>query len=138
MNPPPNQEDFDKLSIREELSYAKPILTAVLNDEYKPACRHHADFIRGGKSREAVVAGAAARGTVSPKHVAALQGYIIRWVIEGGATASQEVGPSELDNDKSEVWRSWLSNLRSFVLIYFPDRQGHGSLVRLLLRCHCP
>jgi hypothetical protein len=79
--PPPNSTDFVELSIHEQLAYVKPVLTAILNDAYKPAQRRHLDFIKGGTARTKTQESAASRGTVSPDDVGTLQKCMMRWVL---------------------------------------------------------
>jgi len=79
--PPPNSTDFVELSIHEQLAYVKPVLTAILNDAYKPAQRRHLDFIKGGTARTKTQESAASRGTMSPDDVGVLQKCMMRWVL---------------------------------------------------------
>ncbi|KAF7986594.1 hypothetical protein HWV62_26368 [Athelia sp. TMB] len=100
LDPPPIVTDFEKLTIREELAYVKPILSAILADEYPPAREKHIGYCKGGKAREAVVAGAAERGSMSVRDLDALHGYIRRWVLReaiverGQIEEEEKAGPS--------------------------------------------
>jgi hypothetical protein len=79
--PPPAPIDFYDLSIHEQLSYVKPVLRAILNDEYKPAQKRHLDFVKGGSARTRTQESAASRGTMSPDDVGKLQKCMMRWVL---------------------------------------------------------
>ncbi|THH19590.1 hypothetical protein EW146_g1614 [Bondarzewia mesenterica] len=50
--PPPT--NFGKLSIRQQFSYVKPVVKAVLNDRYPPAKDRHDAFMKGGIIRRAL------------------------------------------------------------------------------------
>jgi hypothetical protein len=79
--PPPDPIDFIELSIHEQLAYVKPVLTAILNEAYKPAQRRHLDFIKGGTARARTQESAASRGTMSPDDVGTLQRSMMHWVL---------------------------------------------------------
>ena len=81
LSPPPSMEDFVELSIREQFVYTKPILKAVLMHEYEPVYDKHRRFMNGGKQRQSIVAEAALRGKMDPKHVELLQTYIEEWCL---------------------------------------------------------
>lgn len=95
-NPPPNTEDFVKLTILEQISYVKPVLTEILNGKYEPAKGRHEGYIKGGTSRANTENGAAARGIVSPADVNKLQKYILRWTL----------GEDSLGGAKDNIYRS--------------------------------
>ncbi|KZP10877.1 hypothetical protein FIBSPDRAFT_1051088 [Athelia psychrophila] len=81
LDPPPSTEDFERLTIREELAYVKPILSAILMNSYVPARERHNGYLKGGKARSTLAASAGARGTISVREVEALDGYIRRWAV---------------------------------------------------------
>lgn len=80
-DPPPPHEDFADLAIREQFSYTKPILIAILNEDYEPAKKKHDMFMRGGKSRDSVVKDAGDRGKMDPKDVGRLVKCVRQWCL---------------------------------------------------------
>lgn len=81
IHPPPSVEDFRLLSIREQFAYAKPVLSAILNENYPPAMQRHIDFVSGGSKRKSVVEEAGLRGQMDPRDVDALQRYVTEWCL---------------------------------------------------------
>ncbi|KAG6873785.1 hypothetical protein C0995_011010 [Termitomyces sp. Mi166 len=79
--PPPSAGDFKLLSIREQFAYAKPVLSAILNENFSPAMQRHNDFIVGGSKRKRVVEEAGLRGQMDPCDVDALQRYVTEWCL---------------------------------------------------------
>ncbi|KAG6882540.1 hypothetical protein C0993_010161 [Termitomyces sp. T159_Od127] len=79
--PPPSAEDFKHLSIREQFAYAKPVLSAILNEKFPPAIQRHTYFISGGSKRKSVVEEAGLRGQMDPRDVDALQRYVNEWCL---------------------------------------------------------
>ncbi|KAG6880242.1 hypothetical protein C0992_003008 [Termitomyces sp. T32_za158] len=79
--PPPSVEDFKLLSIREQFAYAKPVLSAILNENFPPALQRHIDFVSGGSKRKSVVEEAGLRGQMDPRDVDALQRYVTEWCL---------------------------------------------------------
>lgn len=103
--PPPNSDEFCELSIHGQLAYVKPVLTAILNDAYKPAQSRHLDFIKGGTARTRTQESAASRGTMSPDDVGKLQKCMMRWILRENRRESniyndlEEVGDGQQDDD---------------------------------------
>ena len=95
-NPPPDKNNFLKLTVHEQLSYVKPILAEILSGRYEPAKERHEGYIKGGAARANTENSAAARGVVSPGDVNRLQKYILRWALG-------EVG---LGGVKENIYRS--------------------------------
>ena len=87
--PPPNT--FQCLSMREQLAYIKPVLVATLNDEYAPARRRHADFVRGGRAREEVLRNVVMRGPIGADEVGSLARCLGRWALKGERRAPQMI-----------------------------------------------
>ncbi|KAG5716404.1 hypothetical protein E4T56_gene5546, partial [Termitomyces sp. T112] len=79
--PPPSAEDFKLFSIREQFAYVKPILSAILNEDFPPALQRHTDFIAGGSKRKNVVEEASLRGQIDPRDVDAIQRYVTEWCL---------------------------------------------------------
>ena len=79
--PPPDPTEFSDLSIHQQLSYVKPVLTAILNDTYKPVQSRHHDYVKGGTARMRTQESAASRGTMSPEDLGTLQRCMMRWVL---------------------------------------------------------
>ncbi|KAG5338800.1 hypothetical protein C0989_006184 [Termitomyces sp. Mn162] len=79
--PPPSAEDFKLFSIREQFAYVKPILSAILNEDFPPALQRHTDFIAGGSKRKNVVEQASLRGQIDPRDVDAIQRYVTEWCL---------------------------------------------------------
>ncbi|KAF8808984.1 hypothetical protein BYT27DRAFT_7254873 [Phlegmacium glaucopus] len=88
LDPPPNNEDFINLSIREQFVYTKTILYAILNDEYEPTRGKHSQFMKGGKQRASLTDEAALRGRMDPKDIEHLQTYIREWCLREEAPAN--------------------------------------------------
>ncbi|KAG6836876.1 hypothetical protein H0H93_001936 [Arthromyces matolae] len=81
IQPPPSTDDFRLLSIREQFSYVKPILMAILNENYPPAMQRHSYFIAGGSKRKSAVEEAGLRGQMDPRDVDALQRHVAEWCL---------------------------------------------------------
>ena len=80
----------NKLSISEQLAYTKPVLVALLNGEYDPSRSLHIGFMKGGKSRNQVVAAAWRRGDFSHKDKEDLTMCIRAWMTR--RTKRQDLG----------------------------------------------
>ncbi|KAF8163660.1 hypothetical protein B0H34DRAFT_795339 [Crassisporium funariophilum] len=97
-DPLPSADDFkNNLSIREQFAYTKPVLTAILNDEYGPVKLKHENYMKGGKYKRDVMDQAAMRGTMNPKDVEQLQLYIRRWCLSEDLSGATEVEDRDED-----------------------------------------
>ncbi|THH20878.1 hypothetical protein EW146_g559 [Bondarzewia mesenterica] len=74
--PPPT--NFGKLSIRQQFSYVKPVVKAVLNDRYPPAKDRHDAFMKGGIIRRALRKEAPGKGELNAREVTEL-GLVLNW-----------------------------------------------------------
>ncbi|KAJ7029330.1 hypothetical protein C8F04DRAFT_1116589 [Mycena alexandri] len=80
-DPPPPAQAFRDLSVREQFVYAKPVLQAILRDEYPPAHALHARYMIGGTSRKHVQEEAPKRGMMDPRDVEELQRCLVEWCL---------------------------------------------------------
>ena len=92
----PVPENYRHLEIEEQFVYAKPILTAILNETYPSARKRHDDFIKGGMARKLVTDTACARGTIVPEDVDRLQERLLRWVLREERRARKMVDIDDL------------------------------------------
>ncbi|KAI0723841.1 hypothetical protein C8T65DRAFT_90485 [Cerioporus squamosus] len=78
--PAPSPETFEyELEIAEEFEYIKPILAAVLNNEYGPAKARHEGFMRGGGARRKVLDAIPLRGSLNAKEKEEVAYYVRSW-----------------------------------------------------------
>ena len=110
LDPPPNNEEFSNLSIREQFAYTKTVLHAILNDEYEPTRSKLSRFMDGGKQRASLTDEAALRGKLDPKDVERLQAYIRQWCLREEAPANIFVDDN---NDPGAVLDSGLDHIRA-------------------------
>ncbi|KAJ7766701.1 hypothetical protein B0H16DRAFT_1882733 [Mycena metata] len=80
-DPPPSGKPFRDLSVREQFVYCKPVLQAILRDEYPPARALHARYMIGGTSRKQVTEEAPKRGMMDPHDVEELQRCVVEWCL---------------------------------------------------------
>ncbi|KAJ7481118.1 hypothetical protein B0H11DRAFT_2024308 [Mycena galericulata] len=119
-NPPPSAKEFEDLSVHEQFVYTKPVLQAILRDEYQPAREAHEMFIGGGKGRIRVVKEAGERGLMDPKDVEQFQRCLVEWCLrksvvgkrdedteagEGAEVgeASEQLHTDEMETEEHEV-----------------------------------
>ncbi|KAG5644042.1 hypothetical protein DXG03_009194 [Asterophora parasitica] len=95
LDPPPSSDEFSTLSIREKLAYVKPVLIAILNENYAPALTRHKNFIAGGSKRKNVVDDAGLRGQMDPRDVNALQQCLSEWCLRDERRADAIVDDAE-------------------------------------------
>lgn len=81
LDPPPSAPAFVRLDIREQFSYIKPVLQAVLRDEYLPMVQWNDDFMAGGTKRLNVSKYTSVEGMLDHTEVLALAGYIKEWCL---------------------------------------------------------
>lgn len=79
--------DFSDLTLREQFTYTKPIMTAILRDEYEPASDRRRGFLRGGGSRQAVVKQASNAGDMDLRELPVLLGFVTYWCLRGDTQA---------------------------------------------------
>jgi hypothetical protein len=79
--PPPNPEDFCELPIRDQFSYVKPIIRAILNETYLPARERHRAFMQGGASRHRLLKAATGKGDLTAHDVSRLGRVLQNWVL---------------------------------------------------------
>jgi hypothetical protein len=99
-DPPPSMEEFCDLSVRKQFVYTKPVLQAILREEYPPARALHDQFIAGGKSRSVVVRDASLRGMMDPRDVEEFQRYVVEWCLRD--TAKREDPDGAGDGEATE------------------------------------
>ncbi|KAJ7154260.1 hypothetical protein C8R46DRAFT_448088 [Mycena filopes] len=80
-DPPPGPAAFCDLSVREQFVYAKPVLQAILRDEYGPARALHARYMAGGTERKKVAEEAPKRGRMDPRDVEEFQRCLTAWCL---------------------------------------------------------
>lgn len=81
LDPPPSQEDFKQLAIRDQFAYTKEVLRAILDGRYAPSRQKHDDFIKGGKWRKNVANSAAMWGLMDPKDVKVVDKLVQKWCL---------------------------------------------------------
>ncbi|RDX56347.1 hypothetical protein OH76DRAFT_1368922 [Lentinus brumalis] len=78
--PAPSPETFQyDMEIAEEFEYIKPILAAVLDNEYGPAKARHEGFMRGGGARRKVLDAIPLRGSLNAKEKEEVAYYVRSW-----------------------------------------------------------
>ena len=100
LDPPPTAGNFCALSIREQFSYVKPVLQAILNNKYKPARAKHDAFMAGGKSKNAVQKEAGLRGLLAIQDTEQLHKYLIEWCLRPSHPGRESV---KADSDGDNV-----------------------------------
>ena len=66
--------------MRVQFPYIKPIMLAILNDEY-PACSSHARFFQGQKARQETMKNQHLTGSLGEDVADALGKYLRRWAL---------------------------------------------------------
>ena len=89
-DPPPSKEAFSELDVRSQFVYTKPILVAILNEQYAPARRRHDQFLKGGLARKSAAESAAMRGEMDPRSVGELQRWLCEWCLREGMSARED------------------------------------------------
>ncbi|KAF5377048.1 hypothetical protein D9757_007700 [Collybiopsis confluens] len=79
---------FTDLSIRAQLGYIKPVLSAILKEQYPPAKDRHGSFMKGGKARAGLGTLAGLRGTIPPGDIDKLQKHLSHWCLREELRAS--------------------------------------------------
>lgn len=78
--PAPSPETFQyDMEIAEEFEYIKPVLAAVLDNEYGPARARHEGFMRGGGARRKVLDAIPLRGSLNAKEKEEVAYYVRSW-----------------------------------------------------------
>lgn len=72
---------FVDLPIRAQFGYIKPVLSAILNEQYPPAKERHDNFMKGGKTRAGLGLVAGLRGTIPPNDITKLHKYLSDWCL---------------------------------------------------------
>lgn len=82
--------------------HTKPVLQAILKEEYEPARQNHGLFIRGREGRNSVVKAAGERGVMDPRDVGRLEKCLMEWCLreEARATRIAEEGETGQSQDK--------------------------------------
>ncbi|KAJ7137846.1 hypothetical protein C8R44DRAFT_766341 [Mycena epipterygia] len=78
-DPPPSGDAFCELSIHEQFVYTKPVMQAILREEYGPARETHKLFIGGKKGRQSVAKDAGERGMMDPRDVTQFLKCLKEW-----------------------------------------------------------
>ncbi|KAJ7685637.1 hypothetical protein DFH06DRAFT_969699 [Mycena polygramma] len=99
LDPPPSLEVFRELSVRNQFVYTKPVLQAILRDEYSPAREMHRGYIAGGASQNSVVKNASLRGMMNPRDVEEFKDCLEEWCLRDAA----KVVVQEQEAEQSEV-----------------------------------
>ncbi|KAJ7216975.1 hypothetical protein GGX14DRAFT_517709 [Mycena pura] len=94
-DPPPTGPAFCELSVHEQFVYTRPVIHAILRDEYPPARAAHAKFIGGGKGRETLTKNAGERGLMDPREVERFHKLLEEWCMgrtrKGGRYPANDV-----------------------------------------------
>ncbi|KAK7038176.1 hypothetical protein R3P38DRAFT_2615240 [Favolaschia claudopus] len=99
LNPPPDKMGFRDLSVREQFVYTKPVLQAILLNQYSPARERSEKYLTGTeKQKKEVVERASARGLMNPREVDEFLGYLQEWCVRDTVA---RVDPTEEDGDEA-------------------------------------
>ncbi|KAI9510278.1 hypothetical protein F5148DRAFT_618681 [Russula earlei] len=79
--PPPLPKDFRELSIQDQFAYTKPVIKAILDEDYPPAREQHLAFMQGGPSRHSLRRSATGKGDLTAREVSRLGKVLQRWVL---------------------------------------------------------
>ncbi|KAF5315687.1 hypothetical protein D9611_005029 [Ephemerocybe angulata] len=83
-DPPPDQDTFVRLSLREQFAYVKPVLQAILQNNYGPTKDKFQVFMSGTRAQQASLAQIASeRGMMDPQQVSELLVYLKWWCLRG-------------------------------------------------------
>ena len=91
-------EKFRELSTRLQFVHTKPVLKAILNEEYEPVMEIHKLFVAGGPKREGLKEHSCRRGIMGLKQVEELTNYLKQWCLRDGMSTNTE----KIDTDKNE------------------------------------
>ena len=96
--PPPSAIEFNKLTIRQQFAYVKPILVSILNDEFPPAKEQHDAYMSGGPKRVEVCRKLGAKGNMRNDEYEALTECIQSWALRGERRAKYIFDEGEQQN----------------------------------------
>ncbi|EAU88657.1 hypothetical protein CC1G_01030 [Coprinopsis cinerea okayama7 len=106
----PNPERFMRLPIRHQFAYTKPVLQAILNDEYEPVRSKREMFMKGGSGRMNVTKGSTARGMMDPMVVEELNVYVTYWCLreemvmrDRGVVGREEVEKADMEVEEAKA-----------------------------------
>ncbi|KAF8077597.1 hypothetical protein FPV67DRAFT_2425 [Lyophyllum atratum] len=103
-DPPPDAAAFLQLEINEQFAYTKPVLSAILNENYSPARTRHNHFIAGGSKRKRVAEDAAQRGRMDPRDVSSLQQCLSEWCLRSERRALEIADEGSSEGGASLIW----------------------------------
>jgi hypothetical protein len=91
INPIPSAEEFTDLSIQQQFAFVKPVLKAILNEEYGPAKTRHDNFIRGGNARNIVTSSVGLRGEMAVREVKELGKWLRKWTLRNESRSTRRM-----------------------------------------------
>lgn len=101
---------FYKLGLHAQFAYVKPVLVAILNEQYAPAMDRHRKFMQGGPARAMLDRDAGKRGRMREKEVSQLTKILLRWALREKAKAKLimdeeqgEIQPAVREEDLTTV-----------------------------------
>ncbi|TFK30246.1 hypothetical protein FA15DRAFT_663629 [Coprinopsis marcescibilis] len=77
----PSTNKFVTLNTRQQFAYTKPVLKAILMNEYGPVKQKQETFMRGGKARAEVTKHSTSRGLMASDHIDQLSQYVVYWCL---------------------------------------------------------
>jgi hypothetical protein len=80
-----------ELGARAQFAYAKPVLEAILKDEYAPIRGKREAFMKGGKAAVKVTKASTRKGTMNPRFVEDLSACISHWCLRESLDVRAEV-----------------------------------------------
>lgn len=87
--PPPENSEFQSLSIDKQFAYTKPVLRHILLAEYLPVKKLHDAFMSGGHKRTNLAKGAAYSGELTNEETEQLAAHVRRWALREDALGAR-------------------------------------------------
>ncbi|KAJ7143064.1 hypothetical protein C8R43DRAFT_891891 [Mycena crocata] len=102
-NPPPTADVFCDLPVHDQFVHTKPVLQAILRDEFPPARVAHTKFIGGGNGRNDIVKNAGERGLLDPRDVSEFLACLKEWCLRGMEMDERAVEEEEEQAETKEI-----------------------------------
>lgn len=102
----PSKDDFMQLEIREQFAYVKPVLQAILRNEYRPTKAKFERFLANDKVfMSNLNKSSAMSGMIVPSDIFLLTSYLKWWALRGEVDTQRKdsVGVNEGDDDAVSV-----------------------------------
>ncbi|KAG8905357.1 hypothetical protein FRB99_000185 [Tulasnella sp. 403] len=92
LSTPPTSDEFSEMGWREQVALIRPVLQKIILGEYRWASPRHNDFLKGGRSRQALSQNVMT-GSLTPAEVHKVSHEVRRWALRGERWATMAASP---------------------------------------------